>query len=211
MIAPVKCEESVPKWHAGFLAMMPVITKIATHAFRDRDPEAKEDLTEEVVVNAMVAYKRLFDKGRVDDAHPRALARYAIAQVCEGRKGGSKHSCREVLSEYAQKVKGFHVDRLDYPDEEDGTWRQVIVEDRRAGPAEIAATRIDFHEWFHALSKQQKKGATRLASGESTGEVARIMKVSSGRISQIRRELFESWKQFQGEGLLNRTLEDAVE
>ena len=36
---------------------------------------------EEVVVNALVAYKRLYDKGKVDLAYPTVLAMYGIRQV----------------------------------------------------------------------------------------------------------------------------------
>ena len=179
--------------------MLPSITKIAKFAFRERDPEAQEDLIEEVIVNAMVAYKRLYDKGRVDDAHPSVLTRYAVAQVCEGRKYGNKHSCREVLSPYAQKVKQFRVAHLDRFDDEDDAWHQMVVEDRRAGPSEIAATRIDFGQWLGTLSNQQKKVAAKLASGESTGAVAKMLGVSAGRISQLRRELLHRWSSFQGE------------
>ena len=76
--------------------------------------------------------------------------------------------------------------------------------------AEIAATRIDFREWLRTLSKMQKKAATKLASGETTGAVAELLKVSSGRISSLRRELLEKWKQFQGEDPLDQVLGEAA-
>jgi hypothetical protein len=38
-----------------------------------------------------------------------------------------------------------------------------------------------------------------LAIGNTTGEVAKRFDVSAGRVSQLRRELAESWKAFQGE------------
>ncbi len=210
MIAKIERKESVPAWHAGFLAMLPTITKIASYKFRDRDPESKEDLTEEVIVNAMIAYKRLFDKGRVEDAHPSVLARYAIAQVCNGRKGGSKHSRCDAMSEFAQRMKEFRVERLDHFDNEEGAWQEVVVEDRHTTPADVACTRLDFCAWLCTLSKRQKQAATRLASGESTGAVAKLLKVSSSRISSLRRELMQNWYAFQGEDPLSRMLGDAA-
>ncbi len=207
---PLPSEEARPEWHELFLKMLPTIKRYASLAFRDRNPEAKEDLTEEVVVNAMLAFKRLYNKDRVDDAHATVLARYAIAQVCEGRKTGSPLKCREVLSDYAQRKKGFYVDRLDHYDEEEQAWSEVVVEDRTAGPADIAATRIDFRAWLGTLSRQQKKAATKLAAGETTGKVAKLLKVSSGRISQLRRELLDKWREFQGEDPLDRTVGDAA-
>jgi len=122
MIAKINPQESVPEWHEPFLQMLAVIERLASLAFRDRAPEAKEDLTQEVVVNAMQGFKRLYGNGQVEDAHPSVLARYAIPRVCEGSKGGNRHCCREMLSEYAQKSKGLRVDRLDYQDHEDDAW-----------------------------------------------------------------------------------------
>jgi hypothetical protein len=39
----------------------------------------------------------------------------------------------------------------------------------------------------------------KLASGEPTSRVAKMFRVSDGRISQLRRELHSAWKKFQGE------------
>ena len=33
-----------PKWHAAFLAMLPVIERYARASFRDLDPDTREDL-----------------------------------------------------------------------------------------------------------------------------------------------------------------------
>ena len=48
-------QQSGTPWHAGFLAMLPAIERRASLAFRDRDADSREDLIEEVVVNAMLA------------------------------------------------------------------------------------------------------------------------------------------------------------
>ena len=73
------------------------------------------------------------------------------------------------------------------------------MEDRSAGPAEVAATRIDFGDWLGTLSGKQRRIANTLATGESTGGAARKHRVSPARISQFRRELMEAWLSFQGE------------
>ncbi len=74
-----------------------------------------------------------------------------------------------------------------------------MVEDRHAGPAAVASTRIDFAAWLRILRPRERRIANVLASGETTGDVARRFDVSHGRISQIRRELKRSWGSFQGE------------
>ena len=104
-----------------------------------------------------------------------------------------------MLSEYAQKVKGFHVDRMDHLDEESGEWNQMVVEDRTATPADVACTRVDFGEWLRTLSNRERMIAETLATGETTGGTAKKFDISSGRVSQLRRELFERWRAFQGE------------
>ena len=76
---------------------------------------------------------------------------------------------------------------------------EVVVEDRTTNPADVAAARIDISAWFRSLPCRTRKIATVLASGETTGKVARMFKVSDGRISQFRKELSESWRTFQGE------------
>ena len=49
------------------------------------------------------------------------------------------------------------------------------------------------------LPVRYRRIAKVLASGESTRETAKRFKLSSGRISQIRAELKQSWQAFQGE------------
>ena len=104
------------------------------------------------------------------------------------------------MSEYAQHQKNFQVEPLHFFDDEENCWREVLVEDRRATPAEIAACRIDFAEWIHRLPHRQRTIAMTLAAGETTQAAARKFAVTPARISQIRQLLKESWERFQGEG-----------
>jgi hypothetical protein len=83
----------------------------------------------------------------------------------------------------------LHVDRLDHFDDEESTWEEVLVEDRRAGPAEIAVCRINFANWLRLLSRRQRKIAMTLAGGETTIEAAKKFGVMAGRISQLRQWL----------------------
>lgn len=193
-------QRRVPRWHAQFLRFLPLIVTYARKAFGDRDPESREDLVEEVVVNALIAFKRLHDKGKLDVAYPTVLALYGIRQVRDHRRAGCRLNIRDVSSEYAQQRKGFKVDRLDRFDKRERAWMEVLVEDRRSGPAETAASRIDFAAWLSSLSKRDRKMAVTLAAGETTGEAANRFGVSPSRISQVRRELHESWNDFVAEG-----------
>jgi DNA-binding NarL/FixJ family response regulator len=75
----------------------------------------------------------------------------------------------------------------------------IVVEDRHVGPAEVAATRMDFAAWLRVLPGRLRKIARVLATGETTTTVAKRFHVSQGRISQIRMELKQAWERFQGE------------
>jgi hypothetical protein len=196
---PSPQSEAVPAWHEPFLQMLPAIQKHAHHAFRRLDPEAREDAVHEVIAYAVVAFARLVQLGKADLAYPSVLARYGVAQLREDRRVGNRWRIGEVLSKYAQRKKGFVVERLDGFDEEENAWREVLMEDKRATPADLATMRLDFQAWLDILRPRQRRIAKALATGESTGAVARKFKLSSGRISQLRRELKTSWETFQGE------------
>jgi len=87
---------------------------------------------------------------------------------------------------------------LDRFDKEKQEWKEVLVEDKHAGPADIAAARIDFAAWLRLLPKRLRRIAETLAQGETTKKTAKRFHVSQGRISQLRRELEHNWDDFQG-------------
>jgi len=182
-----------------FLELFPSLRRQARVAFRNEPPERRQDLVAEVLANCWVAYVRLMERGLDDRIFPTPLAQYAIRQVRAGRKTGSRLNVRDVSSEYAQRSRGFHVERLDRYDRDDQEWKELIVEDRKAGPAATAACRIDFHDWLASLPRKLRRIAETLASGESTKTAARRSRLSPGRISQLRRELEKSWESFHGE------------
>jgi hypothetical protein len=185
-----------PAWQRQFLAMLPSIQSCARHACGHLDPERRADAVEEVLANAAVAFARLVALDKTDLAYPTVLARYGIAQVREGRRVGARLRIGEVLSPYAQRKKGFIVQRLDRWDHDTGQWLEAIVEDRRTPVPDQVAFRIDFPAWLDSLARPKRRMAEVLAMGHSTSQVARRFRLSAGRVSQVRRELYKSWRQF---------------
>jgi hypothetical protein len=122
-----------------------------------------------------------------------------VAQAKTGRRTGGKLNCRDVLSQYCQQKKSRVVQRLDRLGEEEGGWAEILIEDKHAGPADTAATRIDFSTWLQMLPCRMRKIATFLANGETTSATSKRFRVSPARISQIRRQLYEAWHHFQGD------------
>ena len=191
--------QSKPAWHAGFLALLPEIYRQLRFAFRRMEPERRDEATQEALANALVAYVRLHELGKTDVAYATPLASYAVKQVCSGRQVGCRLNMDDVLSPYAQRRQGFTVSRLQRPDEREGTWKEILVEDPTCTPAELAASRIDFDAWLKKLPRKKRRIASTLAASETTKETANKHKVTPGRVSQLRRELAASWDEFHGE------------
>jgi hypothetical protein len=182
-----------------FEELLPAIKKQASVAFRSSPRSEREELVAEVVANCYVAYRRLVERGLGNVVYPAPLAQYAILQVRAGRRVGTKLNIRDVSSPYCQQRKRVRVERLDHYDREERGWQEILVEDRRSTPAEVAAMRIDFSDWLKSLKPRVRRIAKTLATGATTTDVARKFAVSQARVSQIRRELKDAWEMFQGE------------
>ena len=202
MIAPAKstgCKQLPPDWHQNFMAMVPIIERHAKIVFRHLNAEAREEMVQEVVCNSCRAYARLVELNKTAVAFPGALARFGVAQAKTGRRTGGKLNCRDIMSPYCQRKKNVVVERLDHYDNDEKSWAEVLVEDKHCGPAETAIVRIDFSTWMQLLPRRLRKIATFLGNGETTTVASKRFRLSQGRISQIRRQLYEAWHQFQGD------------
>jgi hypothetical protein len=185
--------------HDRFLAMMPQIRRQAFAAFRKFRSEARDELIQEVVANCYRAWVLLVHRGKEAVVYPTPLAQYAIRQVRDGRRAGGRLKATDILSPSAQRIHGFTVQRFDQRDPQTGIWNEQLVEDRRAGPAQIAAARLDLAAWMRSLSTRNRRIARALSVGETTSSVAKQFGLSAGRVSQLREWLREHWERFQGD------------
>jgi hypothetical protein len=184
---------------AKFLAMLPRIRQRAAYYLRHRPRKDRAEAIEEVVASAFVSYVRLIERGKSDLAYAGPLARYGACQYLQGRRVGSRMNGHDVTSHYCQRQKRIVVEQLDRFDNPTGGWEQLVVEDRHSTPAEVATTRVDFSAWLESLPVRTRHVAETLATGEATSHVARMFGCSASRISQLRRELYQTWRVFQGE------------
>ena len=194
-----RCKKNPPAWHAAFEAMIPIIEKHARISFRHMTPDAREEAIQEVVCNACCAYAHLVEQGKTDVAHASVLASFGVSQTREGRKVGNSLNICDVSSDYCQQKKNIVVERLDQYNLDEQSWGEVLVEDKHAGPADTAAVRIDFAAWLKTLKPSIRKIATFLSRGETTTAASNRFHLSQGRVSQIRRQLFENWHHFQND------------
>jgi len=185
------------RYAAKFLVLLPLIQQLARRAFRRCPVEERQELIAEVIANCWAAFVRLMDRDREERVFATPLARFAIRQVRDGRRVGTPSNVNDLSSPYARQQRGFRVERLDHYDRREQRWKEILVEDRHAGPADTAAVRIDFANWLRSLPVRPRRVAEKLAVGETTGAVARRFRLSTGRISQMRRELRRGWDDFQ--------------
>lgn len=183
-------------WRRRFLEMLPAIQRHASIAFRNLQGDNRDDAIQEVVCNACAAFVRLVDQGRGDAATPSSLAKYAVAQVRDGRRVGCSLNVNDVSSTHCRRRKGVAVQRLNRWDDREECWQEIVVEDKTCTPADIAATRIDYPAFLKSLSPRNRRIAEKLATGESTRTVAEMFGISPGRISQLRQELKTLWERF---------------
>jgi hypothetical protein len=180
-----------------FEAWIPRVARLASWAFRRCEQDLREELIAETIADVFCAYARLVDCGREHDAHLTVLAGYAIKRVGSGLRTGTPRNLYDLTSRYSQLRSGLRVESLDVSST-DREWQQLIVDSRRATPADVAALRIDLRCWLATLSVRDRAIALMLAVGESTSHVARTVGLSPGRVSQLRQELFEAWQRFHG-------------
>jgi hypothetical protein len=183
----------------AFLLILPSIRRYGVIAFRHLRGDEHEDAVEETIANAYVAFARLLQRGRLDRAFPTALARFAVAQIRDGRKVGTPQNRRDVSSRHAQRKGHYVVERLDRFDRQQDEWTEALVEDWRTSVPDQVAFRIDFPVWLSQLSSRKRQVAQLLMIGNSIGEAARHARISSGRVSQLRHELYADWQRFHGE------------
>jgi hypothetical protein len=195
-------QHSVPnpvQRNLAFLAMLPAIQRHFEITFRHLRRQEREEATQEAIANACVAFIGLVQQGRSHLAIASALARFAVARVYDGREVASRLNARDVLSPYAQRKKRVVVERLDRYNVSRGEWVEAVVEDTRTPVPEQVWFRVDFPEWLQTLLPRDRRVALALAAGRTTGDVAKKFRISCARVSQLRRELHDSWQAFHGE------------
>ena len=191
---------SIDEVNAKFLKMLPLITMIAKKAFWDYDRDKREDATQSVIVGAFQMFKSLVKRGLMDKAFATPLAWYAIKKHRSGRPGGVKSNSEDVLSERCQilgraDVRGI----LSYRTRSRYLVEILIYDDRSPDPALDVQCNLDFESWRNTLDKRDRKMLDTFLAGKTTREIAKKFKISEGRVSQMRRELVNSYRKFVGD------------
>ncbi len=190
-----------PREHDDFLPLLPIIRRYAGRAFFRWPADHREEAIAETTAAALVSFIRLKRRGKNPFDFPTRLVRWAITHVLAGRRVGSPYNSHDVMSRAAQIRHDLDVEsftRLGY-------WHYSLIDHSRAPVPDQVCFRLDFAAWLKTRSLRDQRIALLLAEGYSTNEVAQRFQVSAGRISQLRRELCDSWEQFQADESPDKT------
>lgn len=183
-------------WQPTFLRLLPQIRNYAVPAFRQLKGDDHDNAVQEAIAQAFVLFVRLMRKGRDDRVFPTVLARFAIGRVRQGRTLGGRMNSRDVTFPNRSSRQNVRWARLAWHRPSRHRWLEAVIEDHRTPVIDQVWFRIDYPEWLSRLPHRKRQIAEFLSAGNSTNAVARQFRLSAARISQIRRELFESWENF---------------
>ena len=189
---------------ARFLTLLP---RIETHArIYFRDVVCSETRAERIAETVAVSWRwfvRLAERGKDAAEFVSALASLAARSVRAGGRLCGGESAKDVMSPVAQRRHAFIVERLPEKTRFTGkVWDEALQDNTRTPPDEQACFRIDFPEWLDRRTERDRQVIDAMMLGEHTKNLSRRFGVSSGRISQMRREYHEDWLHFQGDSLL---------
>lgn len=191
---------TIAELQRAFLVLLPRIQRHADVVFRDiRCPDRKEELTAEAIALSWRWFVRLAERGKDASTFPSTLAGFACRASRSGRRLCGQEKSKDVLSPLAQRRRHFYVGKLpDCSTLSDNPLADALSDNTMTSPDEQAAFRLDFPAWLASLGEPKRQVAEDLMLGERTSDVAHKHGYSQGRISQMRREMQQSWNVFGG-------------
>jgi hypothetical protein len=191
------------------------VPRIESHgqvAFRGvRCPQRRADCIAEMVALCWLWFLRLVQRGKDPLGFPVVLASYAARQVKCGRGLCGQEKGRDALSGLAQRRHGFQVMALPHSatsydrlgavggQRKQDALEELLHDNAQTPVPEQVCFRLDFPAWRRTHARRTRRLMDDMMLGERTGDLARKYGLSPGRISQLRRDLHNDWRRFQGE------------
>lgn len=177
--------QNIDTFKDTFTSLLPDLTRMATAAFRDLRPEAREEAVQNTLALTWKAFHALIGQGRADEPGIlKSVLWYSIRQTRAGRKVDGESRAKDA---YKNARKG----RVRFESVE---LRHFVGDDTPVPDA--VSFRIDVPAFFATLSDRQQRMAHDLMAGETTSAVAGKFGVTPGAISQFRcrfKELFDAY------------------
>ena len=181
---------------AKFLELMPAITTMAKAAFKNCNSDKQDDALQSVLVASYWSVRQLAKNGRLNEAFSTPIGWFAIKAYRSGRVGGVPMNSTDALAESTRARKRVHIESYNNHGRIKKGWGEIFMTDGRVNVAKEVCFKIDYEGWIDTLQDRQRQMLEGMIAGDTTSELAEKFRVSPGRISQIRRELVESWKNY---------------
>src|SRR5262245_54117027 len=177
--------------HADFLRLLPRVELHVRVSFRDvRCLDQREDFVAEAIALSWSWFRRLVERGKDPTQFPSALAAYAARAVRGGRRLAGQDKANDVMSPGARQRHGFTVRPLG------NVFDEALRDNTVSLVPDQVIFRCDFPVWRRSGCERDRRLIDDLAVGERTCDAARKYGLSSGRVSQLRREFREDWDRF---------------
>jgi hypothetical protein len=213
-VTAAPCAASADDRQAQFMVLLPRIVTHARIQFRHVKCRAhRDEALQECVSLGWKWYVRLWERGKDAMDFPVAFVCLVVKAVKSGRRLCGQEKAKDVLSPLAQRQHRFTVESLPASRRscfqeghaKPGDQRMLHIFDERlrdnpsTSPADAAAFRIDWPEFFAALPARDRKLAVFLSLGHSGKAAAAQFGVSAGRVTQLRQKWCRQWRACQGD------------
>jgi DNA-binding NarL/FixJ family response regulator len=158
--------------------VVPVVSIRAKLVFQGK-PDADEHVSDAI----SVAWQALLNAPQA--ATPQSIAVYACLHVKMGRQ----------FRQSTKSIDGPNPRRRRKPRRKVADVGKVLARERN-NPAALATVKMDFTAWLPLLTPKEQRYLEAFLSGETTKEIADRFEVTTARVSQVRRKLWEHWKAF---------------
>jgi len=182
----------------AFVAIMPRIVRHARISFRHMAcGDARENAVAETVALTWKWFVGLVQKGKHPEEFVSVLAAYAARAVKSGRRLCGQEKVKDVLSPLSQSRRGFTVSPL--PDRSalvSNPLDEALQDNTQTPVPDQVSFRLDFPAWMSTRTDRDRAIIQALMVGERTLDVSQKCRVSSARISQLRRDYQQDWCAF---------------
>ena len=160
----------------------------------------KQEMVAEMAALSWRWFVRLVRRGKDVLKFVGRLAVYAARAISSGRRVCGRERARDPMSASAQRKRGFAVGSLaEVGNRLGGPLADALLDNTVSPVLDQVAFRIDFPEWRRTRTERDRQIIDFMMTGESTTTLARLFRLSSARISQLRREYCADWHAYCGE------------
>ena len=180
-----------------FLEMFPIIKRQAQRAFSGYNADKRDEAVQGVSVLALEMTRSLAASGRLHEAYPTTIAKFAVGKYREGRIGVPSSST-DAMAESCRHLGRSTVKHYGLAENIADTFEsEATATDGRYPVHRTVGFKIDFFETWLASQTPKNQAIIRdLAMGYTPGEIATKHGISMARVSQLRKQYEKDWNAF---------------